>query len=338
MTDKTFTNDIAISSRVRLARNIRDLKYPSIDDELSLSNAERLVTEAISSSDSLVSEKYRFYEIRNMTETQRTSLAESRLISSELGKHSHSGAVINDSNSVSIMINEEDHIRIQAIRPGFDLFAAYRTADRIDDILGEKIDYSFDEKFGYLTSCPTNLGTAMRAGVMVHIPAIIMRNNIANIISVAQTSGLEVRGAYGEGTAAMGDLFQISNRVSLGKSEIEIVQSIHEFTKEVIKTERRLRNELLLLNEDEIRNEVQRAYGILTNAHMISTEEAMKLLSLLRLGTDVKLIDNVSPKMVDKLMTEIQPATLTLRYRIRTDTRSRDLLRAQHIKTALNDR
>ncbi len=338
MTDKTFTNDIAISSRVRLARNIEGYKFPTVADEGTLKRVEDAVTDAISSSEELTKEKYRFYEIRNMTETQRTSLAESRLISGELGKHPCSGAVINDDNSVSVMINEEDHIRIQSIKPGFDIFAAYRTADRIDDIISESLEYSFDEKFGYLTSCPTNLGTAMRAGVMVHIPAIIMKNNIANIISVAQSTGLEVRGAYGEGTAAMGDLFQISNRISLGKSEIEIVQSIHDFTKEVIKTERRLRNELLLLREDDIKNEVQRAYGILTNAHMISTEEAMKLLSLLRLGTDVKLIDNVSPKTVDKLMTEIQPATLTLRYRIRTDTRSRDLLRAQHIKTALNDR
>ncbi len=337
MTDKTFTNDIAISSRVRLARNVKDLNYPPNADYISLGKVEDMVVDAMNS-EKLKGDKFRFYEIRNMTETQKTSLAECRLISNELGRYERSGAVINDANSVSVMINEEDHIRIQSIKKGFDLFSAYRTADMIDDILAEKIEYSFDEKFGYLTCCPTNLGTAMRAGVMVHIPAIIMKNQISNIISVAQSSGLEVRGAYGEGTAAMGDLFQISNRISLGKSEIEIVQSIHDFTKEVIKTERRLRNELLLVSEDEIKNEVQRAYGILTNAHMISTEEAMKLLSLLRLGTDVRLIDNVTPETVDKLMTEIQPATLTLRYRIRTDARSRDLLRAQHIKTALDVR
>ncbi len=337
MTDKTFTNDIAISSRVRLARNVKDINYPSRADYISLGKVEDMVTSAMNS-EKLRDDKYRFYEIRNMTETQKTSLAEKRLISSELGVYDRSGAVINDSNSVSVMINEEDHIRIQSIKRGFDLFSAYRTADKIDDILAETIEYSYDEKFGYLTSCPTNIGTGMRAGVMVHIPAIIMKGQLGNIISVAQSSGLEVRGAYGEGTAAMGDLFQISNRITLGKSEIEIVQSIHDFTKEIIKTERRLRNELLLLSEDDIRNEVQRAYGILTNAHMISTEEAMKLLSRLRLGTDVKLIDNVSPETVDRLMTDIQPATLTLRYRIRTDTRSRDLLRAQHIKTALCDR
>ncbi|MBR6800286.1 MAG: protein arginine kinase [Eubacteriaceae bacterium] len=336
MTDKTFTNDIAISSRIRLARNIENTLFPQMASEADLTKVENAVTEALRS-EKLAGEKYRFYEIRNMTETQRTSLAESRLISSELGKYDHSGAIINDSNSVSVMINEEDHIRIQSVKPGFDLFAAYRVADRIDDIIGESVNYAFSEKYGYLTSCPTNLGTGMRAGVMVHIPAIVMKNSLAGIISVAQSSGLEIRGAYGEGTAAMGDLFQISNRVSLGKSEIEIVQSIHEFTKEIIKTERAARNELLLLQEDDIKNEVQRAYGILTNAHMISTEEAMKLLSLLRLGTDVRLIENVSPKVVDKLMTEIQPATLTLRYRIRTDARSRDLLRAQHIKTALGD-
>ena len=336
MTDKTFTNDIAISSRIRLARNIENTLFPQMASEADLTKVENAVTEALRS-EKLAGEKYRFYEIRNMTETQRTSLAESRLIRSELGKYDHSGAIINDSNSVSVMINEEDHIRIQSVKPGFDLFAAYRVADRIDDIIGESVNYAFSEKYGYLTSCPTNLGTGMRAGVMVHIPAIVMKNSLAGIISVAQSSGLEIRGAYGEGTAAMGDLFQISNRVSLGKSEIEIVQSIHEFTKEIIKTERAARNELLLLQEDDIKNEVQRAYGILTNAHMISTEEAMKLLSLLRLGTDVRLIENVSPKVVDKLMTEIQPATLTLRYRIRTDARSRDLLRAQHIKTALGD-
>ncbi|MBE6039316.1 MAG: ATP--guanido phosphotransferase [Anaerofustis stercorihominis] len=338
MTDKTFTNDIAISSRIRLARNLKNECFPSMATDMQLLNVSNLVSDCVASSEKLVSQKFRFYEIQNMTETQRQSLAESRLISSELGKHAHSGAMINDENSMSIMINEEDHIRIQAITQGFDLFGAYRKAEAADDILQDKLDIAFSEKYGFLTCCPTNLGTGMRAGVMVHIPAIIMQNNLSNIIKIATASGLEIRGAYGEGSVAMGDLFQISNRVSLGMNENEIVHSIHEFTKEVIKTERQARNQLLITREDEIKNEVHRAYGILTHAHMISTEEAMKLLSLLRLGTDVNLIDNVDPKTVDRLMTEIQPATLTLRYRIRTDAKSRDLLRAQHIKTALNYR
>lgn len=337
MSDKTFKNDIAVSSRVRFARNIAGYTFPHRANDEVLMNAARLSCDSLLKNDSLSAQKFRYVSCDNLSSTARTALAEHRLISSELGEHPYSGAVINEAENISVMLNEEDHVRIQCILPGFELEEAYSRANAIDDAMQESISFAFSEQYGFLTSCPTNLGTAMRAGVMVHVPALVLRGKLGAVIKAAELSGLTVRGAYGEGSNALGDLYQISNATSLGKSETELLGRIHEFTKEVIKSERSERNALLLNNEDDIRDQVCRAYGILTNAHMISGEEAMRLLSLVRMGLDIGIIDNLSPEAIDSLMTEIQPATLTMRYKMRTDARARDLLRARYIISQLTD-
>jgi len=333
---KQFANDIAISTRIRLARNVMGIPFPGNMSDESAEQISKNVREAMLNP---ALEEYRFHyiDMRDITEVQRMSLVERHLISPDLGKHPHSGVLISNDETISVMINEEDHLRIQCILQGFALHDGYVLADKIDEILQVKIDYAFSDKYGYLTSCPTNVGTAMRAGVMIHIPALVLKAQLNIVASMASKYGLTIRGIYGEGSAALGDLFQISNQNSLGLSEDEIIQNLHAVTKEIIKMERMERNELLIDSEDEIKDKVYRAYGILANAHMISTQEAMKLLSIVRMGIDLNVIDRVPAETLNHLMINIQPATLTLMYQIDSDEKTRDIFRSEYIHDVLNN-
>ena len=334
MSERSFTNDIVVSSRIRLARNIKGMPFPS------RANDEDAMRSAITSIDAVMDgapkeAQFHYVNLDRLTDYQRISFVEKHLISPELGKYPHSGTVLNKEETLSIMINEEDHVRIQCILPGFSLEEAYRQADGMDDIMQESVTFAFSEKYGYLTCCPTNVGTGMRAGVMLHVPALVLRAQLSGIVTMANKFGLAIRGIYGEGSSALGDLFQISNQNSLGQTEEEIVANVHTVAKEIIKKEREERNALLIHNEDELKDRIQRAYGILTNAHMISTQEAMKLLSLLRMGTDINLLQEVNASTINTLMVNIQPATLSLIYNTETNEKQRDIFRAQYIRDYL---
>jgi protein arginine kinase len=335
MSDKKYDNDIVVSTRIRLARNIKDFCFPaklSMQDAL---NINHLIMKSLTDEDAY---GFRYLGMDDLSDYKRQSLVEKHIISPELGKYPLSGVVINRNENISVMINEEDHIRIQVIEPGFALKETYTTADQVDDIIQNDIVCAYSEKYGFITSCLTNLGTGLRAGVMLHLPALVLNSKLGIISAMANKYALAVRGIYGEGSLVLGDLFQISNQNSLGSTEDQIVDNLHAVTREIIKKERAERELIMIHNEDEIKDKVMRAYAILTHAHMISANEALKLLSLLRMGADLTLIDEVPADVLNRLMINIQPATLALKCGLGTDEKAIDLYRAKYIRQELDNK
>jgi len=225
-------------------------------------------------------------------------------------------------------------LRIQCILQGFKLDESWDMADKIDDLIEETIDYAYDEKLGYLTSCPTNVGTGIRASVMVHLPALTLTGQISNILNSVSKIGMAVRGIYGEGTQALGDIYQISNQVTLGQSEIEIIENIKGVAKQIISSERKAREELYKKQKIQIEDKVGRAFGILSNAKIMSTNEYMKLMSDVRLGIVLGIID-VDLDVLDRLTTQIQPANLQKIYGQPLDPYERDVKRAEYVSQQL---
>ncbi|MCL1914701.1 MAG: protein arginine kinase [Eubacteriaceae bacterium] len=335
MSSRSYINDIVVSSRIRLARNLVDIPFPMKSTAEQAEQALDALENATGAGTELAFEEFEVIKVDDLNDSARMSMVERHIISPELGHNKSAATILNKDKTVSIMVNEEDHVRIQCILPGFSLYDSYAKANAIDDALQDKISYCFDEKLGFLTSCPSNLGTGMRAGVMVHIPALVLNSRLSNIANMANKFGLALRGIYGEGSDALGDLFQVSNQYSLGLTEIEIVNHIHSITKEIIKYERDERNKLLINQEDLIRDKIQRAYGILTNAYMLTTKEAMSLLSLLRMGADLEIFNGVDYSILDSIIVNIQPATLSLTFNGKVDERSRDIFRAEYIQKQL---
>ena len=320
--------DIVISSRVRLARNIKGLPFPTmIKDEDSIETVQ-LVENAL-----VNNESFNKLEIEDLTYNEKRILIEKHLISKEWGKNSHAAAFIRNDEQVSILINEEDHIRIQCIIDGFQLYEAYEIANAVDDLLEEKIQYAFDDHYGYLTSCPTNIGTGMRASVMVHLPTLTLSNQMNELIQTLARFGITIRGIYGEGSESLGDLYQISNQVTLGVNEESIIDNVHNTAKEIIIRERQLRQDMLDHNRIYLEDKVFRALGILQNARIITIEESMKLLSLVRLGTDLGILQEDIAE-INKLLTSIQPGILSHQYGIPIN-KSLNNKRAEHIRKIL---
>jgi protein arginine kinase len=242
---------------------------------------------------------------------QKKVLVEKHLISPNLADDSSHGAVILSSEEdVSIMINEEDHIRIQCLFPGLQLKEALDKANKIDDLMEEHIDYAYSEKLGYLTSCPTNVGTGLRASVMVHLPGLILTQQMNRIIPAINQLGLVVRGIYGEGSEALGNIFQISNQITLGKSETDIVDDLISVVQQIIAQERSAREALIKTSNIQLEDRVFRSYGVLTNSRIIESKEASQCLSDVRLGIDTGYIKNVSKNILNELMIFTQPGFL----------------------------
>ncbi|NLM44410.1 MAG: protein arginine kinase, partial [Clostridiales bacterium] len=232
-------------------------------------------------------------------------------------------------------INEEDHIRIQSILPGFQMKNAWDIGNEVDDLLEETLDYTYDEKLGYLTCCPTNVGTGMRASSMVHLPALNMIGNISKILQTVTQIGLTIRGMYGEGTEFQGNLFQISNQITLGLSEDEIVENINAVTTQIVEKEREARNLLMNNNRIQLEDRVWRALGILRNARVITSQEAMKLLSDVRLGMDLNIIKNLTATQLNEIMIETQPANVQKYAGEELTPEARDIIRAEIIRKKL---
>ncbi len=302
--------DIVFSSRVRLARNLNHLSFPYHAGEIQLEEVIDQVGAALKSAGHF--KNYTLHRLDEMTQHDRMVLVEKYLVSLDLLKNpAHRGVVLNQDETVSIMLNEEDHLRIQGIYPGLQLNKAWESAEQIDRLLEAKLDFAFDEERGYLTTCPTNVGTGLRASVLVHLPALKMVGQVKKVLAVLPSIGLNVRGAYGEGTDSAGDLYQISNQVTLGLSEEEIVGKIVSVTKQVIDQERAAR-EALLANDSRLQLEdrVNRAYGLLTHSRLISSEETIKLLSDVLMGAALNLIPKADGQVVKELFFLIRPAIL----------------------------
>lgn len=287
-------SDIVLSSRVRLARNFCDIPFPNRANLSQLAEVKAKVAEVLPDLEDTTDKAFQNLQIDQMTALERNVLVEKHLISHNHIAHPEDRALmISDDSKVSIMVNEEDHLRIQCMVSGLDLAATMEMASKIDDCIEEKLDIAFNEKVGYLTSCPTNLGTGLRASVMVHLPGLVFTRQINKIVNASTQLGLAVRGLYGEGTEVVGNIFQISNQLTLGFSEQEISDNLTSAVLEIISHERAARKALYAQSPDQLSDKVWRSYGILKYARAISGNEALELLSEVRMGIDLGIITEV---------------------------------------------
>ncbi|MFF2484010.1 protein arginine kinase [Paenibacillus sp. NPDC058071] len=329
-------SEIVISSRIRVARNLRQLPFPMLATNHQLTEVMELLTEVSNSGKLAPIGKFDTIVLSELNELERRVLVEKHLISPNLANDSRGGAVIlSENESISIMINEEDHLRIQCLYPGFQIKEAWTLANRIDDIFEAETNYAFDEQRGYLTSCPTNVGTGIRASVMMHLPALVLTQQINRILSAVTQVGLAVRGLYGEGSEALGNLFQISNQVTLGQSEEEIIDNLYGVAKQIIEHEKAARVRLLTDSRLRIEDRVRRSYGILSYAATMDSKESAQRLSDIRLGADLGLLEEVSPQVTNELIVMTQPGFLQQAFNEKMSAEQRDYRRAELIRKQL---
>ena len=329
-----MSNDVVISTRIRLARNLKDYPFPCKLNSQGREKVIEKVRDAVKKSNSPVASDFSFIKMSELTSSQSVSLVEKRLVSPEFISETDGRALlISKDECLSIMINEEDHIRLQVITKGLSLEQAYDTADKLDTLLDEKLDFAFDEKLGYLTQCPTNLGTGMRASVMLHLPALEKSRAISRIAGNLSKLGLTIRGAHGEGTEPKGALYQLSNQVTLGISEKAAIENLKNITEQLIAQENQARERLC--SSIDIQDAISRSLGILRSALVISHDEALKLLSNVRLGIVSKQITDVSTETIDRLMLAVEPATLTVALNKNLSAHDRDIERAKLIRAEL---
>lgn len=328
-------SEVVMTSRVRLARNLRGFPFPGYSQEhqrLEMLGLAKPCVDALPEMADAYSEDY-----ANLSKIRKQVLVERHLVSREHAARSSGCAVVVDpAQNLSIMINEEDHFRIQGIRPGLNLRSAWELVDSVDTSLESVLPYAYDERLGYLTACPTNLGTGMRASVMLHLPALALTDQINPVVKAVGKIGLAVRGLYGEGTEALGNLFQISNQHTLGEKEGEIITQIEKVIERVVNSEQNARHKLLEDNPTMLRDQVGRAFAILRYSHILSSKEALNLLSLLRLGADLDLIADCDRSLLDMLLLEIQPAHLQLRASKELTPEERDVRRAEITRARLH--
>ncbi len=325
---------IVMSSRVRLARNLKEAAFPGWAKKPERLRILELIRPAI---EGLPEMKDAFSDtMDNLSNLDKQILVERHLISREhAAKSAGSGLVLNREETLCFMINEEDHLRMQALRPGLQIRQAWSAIDQADSALEKKLEYAFSPEVGYLTACPTNLGTGIRVSAMLHLPGLVLAEQINPIIQSVNKLGLAVRGLYGEGTEALGNVFQVSNQMTLGESESAIVERLEKVLAQIIEHEENARATLLEKKPKMVYNHIGRAYGILANAHSISSKETMNLLSLMRLGVDVGLFPGVDRSLVDELFILTQPAHLQKQHTEKLSAEERDLLRADMVRERL---
>lgn len=327
-------SDIVISSRIRLARNLDKLVFPQWANKKQAEEALRIIEEAIQKVDDLKGTvAFKLAEIDNL---DKQFLIERHLMSPELMQKANSKAVVIDSDEIiSIMINEEDHMRIQVMQSGFNIFEAWAIINKIDDALAKELSFAFMPEFGYLTACPTNTGTGMRGSVMLHLPALVMARQINRVLAAIAKLSFTTRGLYGEGTQASGNFFQISNQVSLGHKEEEIIDNINGLIRQIIDQENQAREAMLANNKAMLEDRINRSYGIIKSARIISSQEIIELLSMVRLGVDIGIIKDIDRRTVNELFIITQPAHLQKRENKKLSSQERDMKRAEIIREKL---
>lgn len=323
-------SDIVISTRIRFARNIKDINFVNKCTDEELENVLNIAKEKITS------KELKFYRLNDMDDITRLSLVEKHCISPDILRKGidRTAILINDSENISVMINEEDHFRIQVISSGLQLEETLKLAYKCDEDISKKIKYAYSEKYGYLTSCPTNVGTGMRASVMLHLPGLTMTRRIGKVLDVMNKIGINVRGIYGEGTDSQGNMYQISNKVSLGLTCEEIVQNLNTIVEKIIVQERSARKYLFEKGID-FEDRLCRAYGVLANARKMSSKECNKLVSDVKLGIDLGIIKNVTPEKINKLNIYTKPASLQKYLGEVLTEDERDIKRCEVIKNIL---
>ncbi|MDB6026818.1 MAG: Arginine kinase [Verrucomicrobiales bacterium] len=334
-TRRTGPHDkIVMSSRVRLARNVKGLAFPGWAkkaERVKILDAIRPAVETLPQMQNAFAQS-----MDNLSATDKQILVERHLISREhAAKSAGSGLVVNRDESLCVMINEEDHLRMQALRPGLQLKQAWVAIDQIDSDLEKRLDYAFNSDLGYLTACPTNLGTGIRVSAMLHLPGLVLAEQINQIIQSVNKLGLAVRGLYGEGTEALGNVFQVSNQMTLGETETDIVDRLNKVLLQIIEHEENSRGTLMEKKPKMVFNHIGRAFGILANAHSISSKETMNLLSLLRLGVDLGQFPGTEKSLIDELFIITQPAHLQKQFSEKLGAEERDVLRSDMLRERL---
>jgi len=328
-------DDIVLSTRIRLARNVRDMPFKnniSKQQQIELNNKVKKILETANMGDN----PFDFIYLEELDELQQLSLVEKHLVSHDFIENSENKMVaISKDNSVSIMVNEEDHIRIQVLESGLNLKKAFDVCNMLDDLLDKHLEYAFDDKLGFLTVCPTNLGTGLRASVMLHLPAFEKSRIIPQLISTVSKLGLTIRGTYGEGTKAVGSTYQLSNQVTLGLSEETAIENLENVVMQIIESEKSTRREVIKNNIDLV-DEICRSYGIVKNAVLMSSNEFYEQISNVRLGVSEKLIQDVDICRINQLLNQIGTATICVNDDTRYTPKERDYNRAKLIKKVLS--
>ncbi len=325
-----------MSTRVRLARNFAQTPFPNRASKKQrqdiLESVEKAITKIEYFKDSTV------FRMNDLDDVDKEFLVERHLMSHEHAATSEGKAVIVSAEEVlSVMVNEEDHLRIQVMHSGLNLFEAWKIISTIDDRLSEELNFAFSPVWGYLTSCPTNTGTAMRGSVMLHLPALVMTKQINKVLTAISKLNFASRGFYGEGTQAIGNFYQISNQGSLGHSEEDILQNINGLIRQVIEQEEQARQALVVQNKPLLEDKIFRSLGILKNAYIMSSQEAVELLSMIRLGAELKILTNLDVQILNELMIMIQPAHLQKIDGNRLSPAARDIKRANLIRKKLGE-
>jgi protein arginine kinase len=327
-------SDIVVSSRIRLARNLMEFPFPPRADAKARSEVEAMLREKVLSLSACGQLKYESME--TLPEIDRQFLVERQLISREHSeKEGPRGVAVDSRESVSLMINEEDHLRMQVFRSGLALDECWTAINRLDSEIEDVVSFAFSDEFGYLTSCPTNVGTGMRVSVLLHLPALVLTKEIQKVFQAMHKMSLAVRGLYGEGSQAMGDFYQISNQITLGKSEEQLVQMVKKVVPDILEYERRVRQALVKEDRNRLHDQVSRAFGILRSAQTINSEETLQRLSLVRLGVNLGLVDNLTIPVVNELFLHSQPAHLQKIRHESLDTSDRNAARATYLRQRL---
>lgn len=324
-------SDVVVSSRVRIARNIAGKKF------VSTASDEELKDVLMTIKNSNIDSDLHFINLSDLDELMKNSLAEKRVISRDLLEMKETGILLNDTEDISIMINEEDHLRIQVMKPGFNLDEALSDAIKVDEKISSKINYAYNDKYGFLTACPTNLGTGLRASVMLHLPALRLTGKIEKVLEVVNKVNLNVRGVYGEGTEAIGDLYQVSNKISLGVTEEEIVENVKLIVQKLIEQERKAR-EYLKNQGETFEDKISRTYGNLVYARKMTYSECAKIISIVRLGISMGIITEIDNKKLNKISILTKPATLQKYLKKELSAEERDIERAKVIKQIIESK
>ncbi len=322
--------DVILSSRVRLARNLNDFPFPHKADSVQIEQITDILSRA-----ALKIKDTKFFDLSAMSKTEKTALSERHIISPAMIDNSiKRGLVLSDDNALSILINEEDHLRIQAMKEGFNLDECLNVAMEADDIIENSVEYAFDAKLGYLTACPTNVGTGLRASVMACLPGLKIAGKIESLTRSLAKVGITVRGIFGEGSKSLGNIFQISNQVTLGMSEEEIIDKLKEVIEEIIIQERETEQKIFASDKIRLKDHIMRSFGTLKYAEVMTSGEAMNLFSDVRLGINLGIIKETDLEKLSEILYTTLPATLAQNYNLATAS-ERDIKRAEVIKEKL---
>jgi protein arginine kinase len=327
-------NELVLSSRIRLARNLENRTFAHCADQAELEIVREEAKEAVGGTDSLRGAL--FIDMDETSEPERLVLAERRLVSKELVQHYlNRSLVVMGDEQLSVMINEEDHLRLQSFEPGLALEAAFNRISKLDDELDGNLDFAFSDQFGYLTACATNVGTGLRVSVLVHLPGLVHNGDIRQVLDGLRHVKLSVRGSYGEGSDVIGNFFQISNSITLGLSESDIVLSLESHIRKVLEFEKKAREALMKEARSLLEDKIWRSYGLLRNARVLSSKEAMSLISAVRMGVGMGIVTDINLSDLNELLIMIQPMHLQMLYEKVMKTDERDRSRADYIRSRL---